>query len=242
MSCVELALFAVIAPLATCAVHWVHMRMRDRDSVKSTDTQAVPSSERDMNGGDTHIGSQQPPSSTVSTTAGFAPVTSNSDLHSSPDLPGILPSSSAPVSVSSSARIRGQSDGTPSDRTCVAAALSMLHAHSVPPAQPDVVQVEGIQMVAVGGSAARPGTSNAPVSARGVRPFSASSVPLTTLDGHRSNPLYNLQSVLCHHNMLTDVPEVCCTVATVCPEHLALCAAGRTCTALLYTLVVAAAT
>lgn len=130
----------------------------------------------------------------------------------------------AEAGAAASASASGDSGGS-GNRTgggeAVAAALSMLRAQSVAPAQNDVMQEEGIQMVAVGGSAALPGASGGHV--RGVRPFSASSVPLTTLDGHRSNPL--LRSVLAQHDKLTEIPEVRtpfynpCVCKTVCMKR-----------------------
>jgi hypothetical protein len=219
-------MFVVFVPVATCGVLWASRRIRDTSTGKLVGTQVPNSSNSESKGCDPHSLSQQPTSSTVSTQ--LESQKSHPTLSAGLPHSAVQPATSTCTSISTgldtsvqrsnfdSAADVGTTPLPPVQSNSTAAAIKFLHAHAAPSAHPEIVREGGVQMVAVGGSAALPGASGATV--KGVRPFSASGVPVTALDGHSSNHMIN--SVLAQHIMLTDLPEVssCCVLTLLCPH------------------------
>jgi hypothetical protein len=219
-------MFVVFVPVATCGVLWASRRIRDTSAGKLVGSQVPTSSHSESKGCDPHSLSQQPTSPTVSTQ--LESQKSHPTLSAGLPHSAVHPATSTCTSISTGLDTSVQRSnfdtvadvGTtplpPVQSDSTAAAIKFLHAHATPSTHPEIVREGGVQMVAVGGSAALPGASGAPV--KGVRPFSASGVPVTALDGHSSNHMIN--SVLAQHIMLTDLPEVSnCYIRTDSSYH-----------------------
>ena len=214
----------MFAPLATCGAVWAHRRMRDNPSKTEA---ALPASNNESNESVTRSDSQQRSASTLSAQPVATAANSNSNSGSSPGCSQLsgTPAPSAPasskdrsVSTSCTAQyqlqpqpeVEAEAEATPA---IAAVAPGPLDPQSTPAAHPEAAQEKIIEMKAVRDCLAEAGPTGAHEGR--LRPFSASQLPLSAaLDAHNSNPL--LHSVLAQHNMLTDVPEVCCPILSLC--------------------------